>query len=387
MDTLGLKPDDFALYMEGLFTDHERLVTAFIRRLSDGKAMGELDNVISGQVTIERKRTPSRQCELTVADPDGSLSSLPPARSQLHKQYELEVIDSRYMPALGRWVDCRVFTGPINDVDPTGYSVRIQADGRDAIADGDAIKSKTWKRKVRKTVVIRDLLTMAGFRKLDIPNLAETMPTRISAKGGDPDKGKKKRTNIAPGSSRWNLARKVAKSIPKRSLYMNVYGVPVLQRDPKKPCLTLDAITSDVAIDANAEFTNYWHVKGPKPRKKKQKQVRASARLPRSHPRSGQSLAFNGEPRYEAQFDESNKAKTKKKAQAIVNDRRDSALKFSQSVAVDTVPIPNFEEGDIVKVPTPTGPHLIRMDTWTIPLDGSPMNIGAMQRLKFGKKR
>lgn len=387
MDRMGLNDAHYALYIEGLFLDHEEWTTVEVFRVRDGHPMGELEGVLSSSpgLTVERKRTPSRQYELHVVDVDGSLSALPPARSLLHKQYEIEVTRWKLMPALGFAVGCREFTGPIQDVDPTGRSVRILAYGRDAIADGDAISARVWRKKVRKTTVIRDLLTDAGFERMRVPNLAEPMPTRLALKGGDKDKAKKKRTRLAAGSSRWVLARKVARSMRGRSLYVDAYGVPVLERSPKTPCLELYDFLSDPTEDVEAEFKNYWHLAGKKKGKKKKKvQIKAHASLPDKHARSAYTLRFNGKRRYEAEFIEDGKVGTKAKAQRIVNDKRDRALKIPVRISVECPPIPNLEEGDIVRVHTEAGPILVRADSWTSPPEG-PTTLGAVVRRKPGR--
>lgn len=383
---MGLTPAQLAIYLVEIFEHHERRVTAEIRRRSNGQSMGMVDVILEGRVSVESGRTPSRILEATLLDPDGALT-IEPASSglPLAQMYEIVVKDCRNLPSLG-WVECTVFTGPVVDCDIVGPAVTIAAHGRDTIADGDAWYPRTWPRKTRKTSIIRQLLGDSGFEQMRIPNLSYTTPSRATLKG-KPNK-KDKRAKIGVGASRWAMARKLARSIPGYHLYMDAHGVPILERVPKSPCLTVtgNIALSDPRPERNPDFFNSWLLTGAKPKGQKRR-IRVKVEMPDWHPLSPHSLRFNGKVWRNVEVIDDSKVKSVKDARKIIADKRDAAMVVRVQVTAEIPPIPCLAVKDLVRLDVGPAPRL-RLDSFTLPLGegGEPQTLGATVRYEGGPR-
>ena len=152
----------------------------------------------------------------------------------------------------------------------------------------------------------------------------------------------------------------------------------------------LAGLASEVRVDRESgDQHNRWIVLGPKPRGDK-KRVSADVRLPKTHPRSAQERKRNGEPLWLIDETENSNIKRHAQAKAIADKRRDASLREQVSYSFDTLPLPNVEEYDLVRVlDRAVGAAQVRVTQATIPLGlgGQSQSWGYLKRVTYHKKR
>lgn len=372
---MGLTWEEYTRhYLPTLRRTHERRVSFTVTDLEHRTKSTITPRFVEGQVTGDTGRDVARMLEATFLDPSRSIRFDPdsPSGIPLHRQRMIQVGYSVKVPALGRWVTCEVFTGPVWDFDRSGAEVRVVAHGKERLALGQAGRTRVFPKKTRKTRVIREILTDAGETRLAVPDLAVTMPDRLV---------------VARMDARWKKARRVAASM-NRQLFYDGSGVAILRRRPQRPVFTVDErlLMSEVTVDRDSEgLVNTWEVLGGKPRGNKQR-VRAQVALPDAHPMSAKSLGRNGRRHYLIHQSENPHVKTRAEAVRKARDLRDDQIRLPASYRLDLVPVPHLEDGDLLRVVTGEGVDLVRFDQWTLPLgvDGDPvMSVGAVRRTRM----
>lgn len=373
MDRLGLSHADLATYNAGVLQSHERRVTLQVLDM-DGTVLSQLDTShpkvaasMSGQVSVDATKAPSRTLDLTFVDPAGALGFDPgsPAGTGLHVTRQLRATSSRNIPGLG-WVSCDVFTGPIRAFNRTGEQVQVTAYGREALGMGALWSAFSRKRGSAKTSVIRDLLSRYGESNFDIPNLSAGLPHALS---------------IGRDGKPWLHAHHIGASM-NRQLFYPGSGVATLRVKPGSPVMTLDdyAVSKIGAQRSMDTVFNAVRVTGGKPKGSKT-QVWATALLAPSHELSPSALAGSGGHVYLAKEVNNPHVRSKQEAQRIADTTlTDSALELV-NVTFDCVPLDHLQEGDMVRADGVT----FRLRQFTIPLslDGSAVtSVGTLKRTR-----
>jgi hypothetical protein len=390
---------DKATYNRAIRQTHERRIEVDILTL-DGRLVRSLSpRIIAGQVDVDSTRDPSRILNMTFVDKAQSLNFEPDSAGDapLHRKYKIRVVDSRRIVALGAWIDCVIFTGPLMDFERTGAEVSITAHGVEELCSGTIRTARTFPRKFKTTDAIKWLLSEAGATGYHIPDLPNTLPDRVSVvtvkdKKGKPvedKKGHEKKRKVHKGyragvdHTYISLATDLAEAC-NRHLFANARGRFDMRPFPTKPVLTLDKelisdLTTKRPIDGvppNVVVVLGANPKGPK------KRVQARAAFPKSHPLSKESLAWNGKPFEVEERIENRHLKTNAAAKAVAQRRRDDHARVVVEYGVDILPYPWLAEEDLVSVVSRFGRVTIRMRQWSIPLGPSadPMTIGSLRR-------
>lgn len=333
------------------------------------------NDLLDGQVNIDTSRDAIGSCTLTLLDPTQSIGWEPDSPNDFpHLRRMVQVIDRRYVPALGAWIDCPVFTGPVMSFTRDGATVTINADSKDRLALSNFGTNRTWKAKQRVTDIITDMLvgySGEAASRLHLPSTKATIPKELTVHRED---------------LIWVRVRKLAASVGMQIFY-DGRGHVIMRRAPAKSNLTVDrsSLCSSVKIDRQApDLKNRWVVWGPKPKGKKPR-ITADLRLPAKHPWSGQNLGRNGVPRWLLDFQQPGHVKNTAAAMAIARKARDEQLKTSQQMSIDMLPLPQIEPFDLVKVVDPViGTFLLRANQYSLPLGtGGPASLGAIQRLSM----
>lgn len=382
---------DYLDWLAAIQVTHRRRIRLRVLDLEHNPVGDLSDLFVDGDVTIDVKRIPTRIATLSLLDPTRSISWEPDAASSLGKHYQrmIRVDYEVAVPELGRWISCPVITGPVADFDRDGAAVTIVVEGKEMLAMGNVGSARTYARKRKVTDVIVSLLRGAGEadNKMDIPDLDATLPERLTLKRTD---------------TWWTEARKLANAVD-RDLFYDARGRVVLRKRKGKPELTIGAHTreeakrtyvaglaSEVRVERDpGERHNKWIVLGPKPRGDK-KRVTAEVALPKSHPYSAQERKRNGEPFWLIDETENSNIKNHAKAKAIADKRRDASIRSQVATTFDTLPIPNVEEFDLVRVlDRAVGATQVRASEVTIPLGlgGQSQSWGYLKRVTYRRKR
>ncbi len=336
MQRMGLNAADFRAYLRALENTHERRI---ILRILDrsGKHLREISPmVLDGQVTVDTSQKPARSCTMTILDPTRSigfeadgLADLP-----LHQQRMIRVGYCIRVPALDQWVNCWIFTGPLDDLKRTGALVELVAYGKESMGLGTAWTPRQFAKGKKKTDIIRSLLWASGETMLSVPDLATKLPARFTVKKLD---------------TWWDKARQVASSMD-RQLYYDGYGRAVMRHRPGKPVYTFDgALLTDPAIGRpGGDFENIWTVIGRKPKGAKHR-VAFTLTLPKGHDLSPWSLARGGKPFYRGRVEENDQIRSKAEAKAKAVRLRNDGARLQTEFGFDAMPIPCLEEGDLVR--------------------------------------
>jgi len=374
MDRMHLSFADYSAYQDTIRWHHEIRITVSVLDLEHHVLSSLSPRFVSGEVSGDVTRDTARVLTMQFLDPSRSIQFEPdgPSSAPIHRKRMLQVGYSVRVPALGRWVTCVVFTGPVYDFSRTGALVNVTAHSKDRLMLDQAGRNRTFPKKTKKTRVLKELFDDAGETRYSVPDLSTTTPERIVVHRMD---------------SRWPIAQRVAHSMA-RDLFYNGAGTAVLRHRSERPVFTFDARTlmSDVTIGRDAEgLHNQWEVTGKDPKGPKPK-IRAVVDLPDKNPVSSSAahgLGRHGERSYLIDTYENTHIKTKAEAQRKGRQMRDDGQRLTTNYTFDAVPVPHLEENDLVRVATDEGTYLARLGQWTLPLslDGAPvMSIGILRR-------
>jgi len=370
---MGLSPADLRTYLHGLTLTHRRRIEVEVMTL-DRRHVGSLTGrVLGGQAMGDADgATAPRTASLQVVDPAGVFGPDPRSSgTALHRSRLVQVTDSRYIPALGRWVECPVFTGPVWDYQRTGAQVQLELHGIESQAMGAIWHHMSWPAKTRKVRILRELAAACGLTRVRIPDLPATTPKRIS---------------VGREATYWQVMQRIAKSMD-RDLFCDGAGVLILRRRPKRPCVTFDgrwllAEPAQHPVGGDG-LRNAVVVRGAKPSGKHKKRPHAVAVLPERHPNSPKSLAMDGRWLWLPEVIERGHAKTQKEVEAIARDRRDDLARTVTDYDVEVLPIPCLDEGDLVAVRW-EGRRLLRVRQWGVPFTAAAdaSTVGAIKRTR-----
>lgn len=401
MDWESLTRSQREAYFAATSGTHSRHVELVVLR-KDGTVVRSLTHAfMGGSVTGDVSRTPVEVCEVDVFDPDGDLDW----SHGRHRRFVLQVLDHRYVPALGGWVQAHAFTGPMWDYSREGDVVHLVAHGSELHAMGSVRQPFSAPRKRKATTVIRSLLEASGAAKRDllIPALADTLPERVTV---GVRRGKRRDTNgkkaglgkdtrkrgrvfrLDREDTYWGAAERIAGAID-RELFCDGLGRFVQRAPMSRPVFVFqESHLVEPVVERRGdegERTNTWHVYGANPKGPK-KRIHVKVALPKAHPLSAQSLGRGGQPREIIATIENKHFRTKKAARAAGVRARDRAMRELVEYEVAVLPVlPWLRPNSLVSIPTESGRTLMRVKSWTLPLGPGPdpLTIGATRRRGF----
>lgn len=366
---------DYLAWSSGLLLTHLRQVRVMVMYLDHSAVTRDYHAVIDGQVTIDTFADVITTANLTLLDPTMSIGWEPDSPNDFpHLRRMVQIIDSRYVSALGTWVDCPVFTGPVNTFDRDGATVSIGAESKARLAMGNFGANHTWAAKTKVVDVIASMLTTwAGetSARIHLPSISHTIPEKLTVHQTD---------------TIWPHIVRLVHSVGMVCFY-DAAGHFRMRGPAASPSLTVDyqSLCSPVRVDRQApDIKNRWIVLGPKPKAHKQR-VAVTLDLPDANPWSAKNLGRNGVPRRLTVELQPGHVKNAAVAHKIAAHARDDAVRVSQQVSADMLPIPNVEPYDLVKLVDPKiGTFLARANQYTLPLGtGGPATIGAIKRVSL----
>ena len=332
MDRLGLSSADWQKYVAGILGTHERRIHVEVLDL-EGRLLRSLSPVIlDGQVMVDTTRgkdQPSRILDFRIVDEARALNFEPdsPAGAPLHRSRMLRIIDSRRIPALEDWVDATVFTGPIWNFNRNGAEVQLVAHGKEKLAMGARWSPREFKKKSQKTDAIRTLARDTGERHLQIPDLKQTFPAKLT---------------VARLDHAWPKMKSVSESLDGggRNLFYNGAGWLKMPPWSTLPCYTFNhALLSEVEIKRTVDgLVNVVEVFGGNPRGPKKRVKSGPVALPVDHPLSPQKLGRNGVPLRLVRHIKNSHFKTKKACLARAHQIRDDAAKLVVDFGFESLP-------------------------------------------------
>lgn len=382
MMTLGLTATERSAYEKALRSSHVRRIDVDVLNL-DGDVLSAISPVLlGGQVNVDLDADVTRSASLQFLDPRHALNfdTDSPDDGALYADRMIRIRYGVHVEALGRWVWCPVFVGPVTKLSRAGDVVQVEAQGKEALVRGAIWRPLTLKKGAKVTDAIRTLMRdRGGETQFDFPDLGTRLP---------------KARSLDRLAEIWATARSLARGL-NRQLFYNGAGRLVLRSLPGSVVYTFTTGTGgDVVADLNVSYElgdvkNVVEVKGQPPKGKKER-VRAVATAPPSHPLSPARLGREDAPRYLVEAIEdssirSNKA-AQERAEAILNDR----LREVVEVTFDSLPIPHLDPGDLVRVKTDELSVTFRLRQFSIPLssDGAPtMPVGYLKKTTPNRRR
>lgn len=376
MQRLGLTHAEYRLFLRELVNPgQQRRIVVDVLDLDGNLKTSLTPDFTDGQVIVDTTTgvdEPARKLDLRFLDPSRSIHFEPdsPGDAPLHRKRMVQVTVSVRVPALDRWVDCEVFTGPIWKFDREGALVSIVAHGLERQAMGAKWSPQTFKKGRKKTDALKELAADAGENRLGgIPDLPAKMPERMT---------------ITRLDTIWPRMQRLARSMD-RQLFYNGAGRLILRRLPSRPVFTFDArhLLTDVVIQRDPEGVHNTFIAVGSKAKGAKKRPQAVEHLPNAHPLSSDALARNGVRHRLVRREENRQIKTNAEAKARAARMRDDASRVLVDYQFDSVPVPHLDELDLVRVRTDEGTFQVRMKRWTYPLgwEGAPpMTVGSIKR-------
>ncbi len=377
---------------------HSRMYELEVYRRSDGKAVGSFTaKYMGGSASGDLDRQPIVNFECQLLDPEVEVDW----SGGRHSQFEVRLIDSRFVPALNDWVDMPGFHGTVVSFDRSGALVSLHAEGPEYNAMGSVRHSDTWKASARATFVLSELLRRAGAESSDlrIPSRKTRLPNDVTVGvkvGKDLERTEKddrrtvQRLRISSKDSYLSVAAPIAEALD-CDFFGDQFGRLVMESPKVRPTLRLDesVLLGPVSEKPETEgaVTNVWIVRGPDPKGKKDAPS-ARAELPKSHPSSARQQQWNGTEREEISKKEVRHVKTDKQAAKLARRSRDRAMRESVAYDVECVPVTAWlRPGGLVSLPTSAGRTTSRIRQWTIPFtfDADPMVLGSTRSRSVSK--
>lgn len=345
------------------------------------------DVVMTGSVDVDSKSRPDRTLQVQFVN-EGKRFHFAPGGAGDTTMFADNFIRARrqiYVPQLAElygiraWVDVPLFTGPITSVDRDADTIQVTAAGKESLMlePVPAWRPAHYPKGLRVTDAIRRILAAQGERRIDIP----TLPARL-----------RKPVSIGRHTEPWKVARRLADSLDRQLFYdgrgkarlrhLGAHSVWTFRTgeganvvgDPPARTYTLD------------EMRNTVEVLGPE-NEGPAKRLRFVAMPNRGNPLSPWSLARNGEPRYVVETIELDHAKNLAVLRSRGERELEDLLRSAISVDFDAKVVPHLEPGDMIALREDGEHTAIRLRTFTIPLDGEAMSIGANRRPRSKGKR
>jgi hypothetical protein len=358
-----------------LVSDHSLYITAQVLKL-DGTRLADLSwRVLDGQVNVDDSATITRNCTLTLLDPNRTMDfdTDSPSDGSLYLDRMIQVNYSVRKPG-GTQYTIPVFTGPVMKLNRNNDVITLEAQGKELLAMGMVMRPQTYRKGWNKVDVIRQVLnTQTGERKFDLPHLASLLPKDYS---------------IGRGNTPWGVARGLAQSMD-RQLFYDGRGTCRMRRSWGPTLFTFrqgdgGSVVSDPQITFTSdELKNTVWVRGAVPAGAKTA-VEYLAIARDRHPLSPTRLARSGSPRYLVETIENSSITTVSEAMRLAETKLNEFLTQTVEVAFDSIPIPHLDPGDFVQLETDEFATSFRLSRYSIPLTaGEAMSTGYLRRVSM----
>jgi len=391
---LGLSDDDYAEYLRALRSSHRMGVTIKIRNRQE-ELLEALEvpagRLIGGSVQVDKGAEVTRSLGLEFLDPEHALrfDITAPGAGMFVDRF-VSVSRDVYVEALGRWVRCPVFWGPLSAMNRSGPVITLEAQGKESLllAPGYATEGYMLAKGAATGAAIRRVARRAGERRLAVGVYprglrraravrSRSEPWKVIVGGEDTTQGRR-----IPGIIE-NLEGE-------HVVFYDGRGRLTVRRAIRKPVFTFtDAYLLGQPAFAYdmTEFRNAIDVRGEKPEGKK-KAPHARVALPANNAHAPARLGRNNRKRWLIDFEDATNAKTdadcRERARAILDKRSRQALEAS----FECLPVPHLEEVDMVRLRSEDFTVEFPLRTFTIPLTpDTPMSVGYNRRRRLRRHR
>ena len=378
MLTLDLTTAERKAFEATLRSSYERRIDVLLWNTEQDTSSTSSNRRLDGQVVVDATQDVTRSASLTLYDPEDKLNfdTESPSDGAIYMDRMIRIEYCVYVPALSRWVDVPIFTGPVTKLSRDGAIVSVECQGKEVLAKGAVWKPITFKKGARRIDVVRSLMrNRAGENRFMFPN----DPSKIT-----------KAVTLPRQAVVWDEAKRLAGG---RGLWYDGRGWLRMQSYSTSPVFAFRSgddgtvLTRPNVSFSTDEVKNVIHVTGGIPKGKKTA-VSAVASAPKSHPMNHNRLGRNGVPRYMVEFVEDTNLTTTKDAQKRADAMLAPRLLEAVEVQFDAMPIPHLEPWDVVSLRTDEFSTNFRLKQFTIPLtSGNPMPVGYLRKLTPNRRR
>jgi|SRR5690625_888007 len=393
MIDLGLNPHQRLIFRRSLRDHHMVRPRAQVLNLHHKRVADVTHMLVDGSVTFRADAETSRSASIQLANPNGrriGFGTGDPMDGALHMNNMIRIYLSYWAPsftdAMG-WVDVPIFTGPVVAVTHDDSTMNVEALGKEHFALRAVWDGVTFGQVNYTVDLIRWVMRRAGEDRFDIPH-----PRDLPRLTTEP-------VTLWPQSQPWKHAQKLARSLD-RQLYYDGRGVCRLRKEPRNPVWTFrdgarGTITQNPVVSFDVDdVKNLVWVKGRK--QKGKERVDGWAQLPVSNPFSPQHLGRakdNSKQAYNnggtlLEVIENDHIKTNRLCHEHAVDVLNKRMVQTTNVEFSSVTIPHLEPGDKVAIESEdTGVQMeFRMRDYVIPLSGGEMSVGAIRKMRKGKR-
>lgn len=374
MIPLGLTSQQRGWLEATLASSHAMRVTVTLQNLA-GSHKANLSKMFDGgQITVDMDADVTRSAQITLVDPQGTLSfdSDSPSDTAMYLDDMIAIEYGVFVPQLDRWVDIPVFTGPIVKLERDEETVTIEAQGKESLAMGAAWRTFTRKKGTNRLDAIKDILrVLAGETRFNFENSSNRIGKDVA---------------VGRETVPWNEAKRLTKAFGKQIFY-DGDGVCRLRSYPQSSVFTFregdggTVVTTPKVSYDSSEVKNIIWVKGGLPKGAKKK-ISVHRVAPTTHPLNPSRLGRNGVPRYLLEVVEDDTIRSKIDAQVLGDQILYDRLLQSIEVKFDAMPIPHLEPGDLVTINTGEYSATFRLRAFSIPLvAGDAMQVGYTKRI------
>lgn len=382
MIDLGLTSGEKIDYRNALVNTHRTRTTITLLEM-DHTVVQEFNtgnlSVLDGAVTFDNTERVTRALTLDVLDPDklAMANIATPTDDTLWANRMIQVSIDTYVPEMSDWVVCPVFTGPITKLDPDGYVVHIEAQGKESLLQ---LPNRYWRthsfpRRHKIVNVMRRILNNMGEddAQIDLPTLDRVFQHHFNMLGV-----------WAP----WPILRELAEEI-NRQIFYDGAGTLRTRLIPQTSAYTFDygmelLTVPQIPYDF-IPIRNIVQVRGKRPESGRRPIAQSTATGTNIAPAF---LGRNGHGRFIVRINESDHIKHKADAKDKADDILTSVGIEASDLEFESLVVPWLEELDQVTVNTDTSTFAFRMRKWTLPLTcHETMSIGFHKKFKLVKKR
>lgn len=339
--------------------------------------LGNLSSyVMDGQVDLSATDDITRTLNMSLWDPFKTLNvvSNAPDDGALFMDRMVKVIYAIAPPDRSVWYSCPIFTGPITKLDRSQKFLNVEAAGKEHLSIVSVWTPHTYKKGLKRTNVIKDLLRDRGETKFMIRDSKKVLAKNLG---------------IGYTSVPWNVAKSVANSMD-QMLFYDARGFATMRRRSarsvftftEKHFVTLPQIGYDITSVINSVI-----VIGGKPKGSKKK-IQYKVTADRKHPLSPWSLGRNGKPRFLTELIEDDSIDSLAEAKQVGKSRLYAGLSETIEVSFDSLVIPHLEVNDMIRVQHEGVSVMARYRTASIPFGTSAVGtVGYLKKVTPKKRK
>lgn len=384
MIDLGLSSGEMTSYVTALTSTHKTRTTVDLlemdHTLIQNLNTGDHLYFLSGEINIDAREHVSRALTMTILDP-GKLSAIDPdspTDDLLWVNRMIRVSIDTFVPGGLGWVQCPVFCGPITKVTPQGYTVEIEAHGKEELllAPTRFWNTISYPRHALVGSIMRDILHKSGEDPsfIDFPTFTRRTQHPFNMLGVWPS---------------WPVLNELADELNQQIFY-DGSGTVRMRDFPDTSAFTFtygrDLLTIPQMPIDYLQVRNGVQIRGKAPESGPQpiamRYVGAGTSI------SSGVLGRNGEPRHIIKLMERDHMRLKSELQAQADTVLDRVQQEVSDLEFESFVMPFLDEWDRVQVQTDTQTFNLRMMKWTIPLSvDATMSVGFHHRTRITPKK